>query len=111
MVAHPAKLHTFHPEEVPMRLLSTVAIAALASALAAFAGPASAQVTAFEGARVIVGNDSAPIDNATLVIEGNRITQVGPAASVTVPAGANRVSLAGKTVMPMIIDTHVHLSA
>ena len=41
---------------------------------------------------------------------GNRFTQVGRAADVRVPAGATRVNLAGKTVMPAIIDTHNHLS-
>jgi imidazolonepropionase-like amidohydrolase len=66
-------------------------------------------VTAFEGARLIVG-DGRVIENATLVVEGTKIAQVGAAADVRVPAGATRVSLTGKTVMPMIIDTHVHLS-
>ena len=41
---------------------------------------------------------------------GHEIAQVGGAADVRVPAGARRVNLAGKSVMPMIIDTHVHLS-
>src|SRR5882672_5074238 len=36
--------------------------------------------------------------------------QAGAAADVRIPAGAARVNLAGKTVMPMLIDTHVHLS-
>ena len=66
-------------------------------------------VTAYEGARLIVG-DGRVIENATLVVDGAKIAQAGPAADVRVPAGAARVSLAGKTVMPMIIDTHVHLS-
>jgi imidazolonepropionase-like amidohydrolase len=92
-----------------------VIAAAIAAVLTQFAGPARAQspaggVTAFEGARLIVGDGSAPIENATLVMEGTRILQAGRAADVSVPAGANRVSLAGKTVMPMIIDTHVHLN-
>jgi imidazolonepropionase-like amidohydrolase len=72
------------------------------------AGSASAQVTVFEGARMIVG-DGRVVDNATLVVDGARIVQAG--AGVQAPAGATRVNLAGKTVMPMIIDTHVHLSS
>ena len=68
------------------------------------AGPA----TAYEGARVIVG-DGRVIENATLVVQGEKLTDVG--REVRVPAGATRVNLAGKTVMPMLIDTHVHLSA
>ena len=50
------------------------------------------------------------IENGTIVVDGARIAQAGSAKDVKVPAGAKRVSLTGKTVMPMIIDTHVHLS-
>jgi imidazolonepropionase-like amidohydrolase len=64
----------------------------------------------FEGARVIVGDGGAPIENATIVVNGATIAQVGRAAEVKAPAGAMRVSLTGKTVMPTIIDTHTHLS-
>ena len=67
-------------------------------------------VTVFEGARVIVGDGRAPIENAVIVVNGTRFAQVGRAADVRVPAGATRVSLAGKTVMPAINDTHTHLS-
>ena len=46
-------------------------------------------VTVFEGARLIVGDGRAPIENATFVVSGNRFTQVGRAADVRVPpAGA-----------------------
>jgi len=51
-------------------------------------------VTAFEGARLIVG-DGRVIENATLVVEDARITQVGQTADVRVPAGATRMALAG----------------
>ena len=67
-------------------------------------------ITVFEGARVIVGDGRPPIDNASFVIDGTRFVQVGRAADVKAPAGAARVNLAGKTVMPAIIDTHTHLS-
>jgi len=95
-----------------MHKINVVAVAALLS-LAFFVGfaiPVSAQsVTAFEGARLIVG-DGRVIENATLVMDGDRISQVGRAADVRVPEGARRVDLAGKTVMPMIVDTHTHLN-
>jgi imidazolonepropionase-like amidohydrolase len=67
-------------------------------------------VTLFENGRVIVG-DGKVIENASVVVTGDRITQVGPASSIKAPAGATRVSLTGKTVMPAIVDTHVHTSA
>jgi imidazolonepropionase-like amidohydrolase len=76
---------------------------------AGFGLSAQSPVVIFEGGRVIVG-DGKSLENATVVVTGDRITQVGPAASITAPAGATRVSLAGKTVMPAIIDTHVHTS-
>jgi imidazolonepropionase-like amidohydrolase len=83
--------------------------AAVAVVLAAGCATQSNEpATAYEGARLIVG-DGNVIDNATLVVQGDKLTQVG--RDVRVPAGATRVSLAGKTVMPMIVDTHVHLSA
>src|SRR6266849_5998388 len=83
-------------------LTATVALGVLTG----IASQASAQgVTAYEGARVIVG-DGRVLDNTTLVVSGTKITQVGG----TVPAGATRVNLAGKTVMPMFLDTHIHAS-
>jgi imidazolonepropionase-like amidohydrolase len=85
-------------------------IAALAAWSVSMLAQAPAGVTAFEGARVIVGDGRAPIENATIVVTGNRFTAVGRAADVRVPAGARRVNLAGKTVMPGILDTHNHLS-
>jgi imidazolonepropionase-like amidohydrolase len=98
-----------------MRGVSAIALTAVA-VLAAYGGSfvaARAQapaVTAFEGARLIVGDGRPSIENATLVVEGTKITQAGPAIDVRVPQGAAHVNLAGKTVMPALIDTHTHLS-
>ena len=64
----------------------------------------------FEGARLIVGDGSTPIENATFVVEGGQFVQVGATTEVEAPAGAAHVDLAGMTVMPAIIDTHTHLS-
>jgi imidazolonepropionase-like amidohydrolase len=81
----------------------------VSTALAAVRGQAPA-VMVFEGARLIQGDGRAPVENATFVVNGNRFVQVGRAGEVRVPAGATRVNLAGKTVMPAIVDTHTHLS-
>jgi imidazolonepropionase-like amidohydrolase len=90
-----------------MRRLKVILL--LASTASAFALAQTPSVTVFEGARVIVGDGRAPIENASFVVDGTRFTQVGAAASVRVPSGATRVKLGGKTVMPAIIDTHTHL--
>ena len=66
--------------------------------------------TVFEGARLIVGDGSAPIEDAVFVVENDRFIQAGPRGDVQVPEGATRVDLSGKTVMPAIVNAHMHLS-
>ncbi len=63
----------------------------------------------FEGARLIVGDGSAPMENSAFLMENNRFTRVGKKGSVQAPAGAAHVDLTGKTVMPALVDAHVHL--
>ena len=70
----------------------------IARLLAAGAQCRSAQTTAFVGGRVIDGTGRV-IENGTVVINGGKITAVGP-ASTPVPAGATRVDLKGKTLLP-----------
>ncbi len=92
------------------RLLLVLAVVSAWTVSTLGQAPAATGITVFEGARVIVGDGRAPIENAVIIVSGNRFTQVGRAGQITVPAGAARVNLAGKTVMPAILDTHNHLS-
>ncbi|HEY7288952.1 MAG TPA: amidohydrolase family protein [Vicinamibacterales bacterium] len=64
---------------------------------------------AFVGARVIDGTDRAPIDSAVIVVTDGRIVEVGAASHVIIPPGAQRISLAGKTVVPGLINAHGHV--
>jgi imidazolonepropionase-like amidohydrolase len=66
-------------------------------------------VTAFEGARLIVGDGAPPLENATFIVDDTRLVSVGRRGDVEVPTDATRVDLTGRTVMPAIIDTHTHL--
>ncbi|MBI4520874.1 MAG: amidohydrolase family protein [Gemmatimonadetes bacterium] len=84
-------------------------VALLFAAACAPADQGGANATVFEGARLIVGDGSAAIEDAVFVVEGDRFTLVGPRGEVDVPRGAARVDLTGKTVMPAIINTHMHL--
>ena len=68
-------------------------------------------VTVFENARLILGDGSPPIEDAIFVIEGDHFTYVGGSPDARVPEGATRVDLSGKTVMPAIVNTHVHLAS
>jgi imidazolonepropionase-like amidohydrolase len=70
---------------------------------------ARGHATLFEGARLITGDGSAPIEDSAFVIENDRITRVGKKGEFERPAGAERVDLTGKTVMPAIVDAHSHL--
>ena len=63
---------------------------------------------ALTGARVINGTGAQPLENATIVIANGRIEAVG--TKVKIPAGATRVDMSGKTIMPGIINAHGHLS-
>ena len=71
--------------------------------------PSGARATMFENARLIAGDNSAPIERSAFVVRGNRIISLGRAGEIQAPAGAVRVDLTGKTVMPAIVDTHSHL--
>jgi imidazolonepropionase-like amidohydrolase len=95
-------------KEIPMRLTMLLALAVLS--LAGCASAPSGPLTAYEGARLIVG-DGRVVENATLLVSGDKVAAAGAATEVRVPANAKRVNLAGKTVMPTIIDTHVHLGS
>lgn len=80
--------------------------------VAGCAGPETGgEATVFEGARLIVGDGSAAIEDAVFVVEGDRITQAGQRADVEIPESATRVDLSGKTVMPALVNTHVHLAS
>lgn len=64
----------------------------------------------YEGATVITGQDAPPIENAVFVVEDGRFSVVGSAAAVTLPEGLTTVDLSGRTVIPALINTHVHLA-
>jgi imidazolonepropionase-like amidohydrolase len=71
---------------------------------------------ALVGARVITmaaggTRTQAPdvLENATVVVDRNRIAAIGPSGRVSVPAGATRIDARGKTIMPGIIDVHAHV--
>lgn len=67
-------------------------------------------VTALTGAKIITmaDDDGGVIDDGVIVIDGNRITAIGAAGDVQIPANARRVDVAGKVIMPGLIDAHAH---
>lgn len=63
----------------------------------------------FEGARLIVGDGSAPVENSVFLVENNKFTRIGKKGELRPAAGAVRVDLSRKTVMPALVDAHTHL--
>src|SRR5439155_386644 len=63
----------------------------------------------FEGARLIVGDARAPIDNSAFLVEGDTFRWVGKKGERQPPQDAARVDLSGKTVIPALIDGHNHI--
>lgn len=78
-------------------------------AIAARTRPTAQGSVALIGATLIDGTGSGAIPNATVVVNNGKIVAAGPSASVTVPTGARRVSVVGKTIVPGLWDSHAHL--
>ena len=74
-----------------------------------FANTLSAETLVLAGGRLIDGYGGPPLDNAVVVIEGNTIRAVGREGSVAIPNGARVIDTNGFTVMPGLMDMHVHL--
>jgi len=86
----------------------------LAVVLVAFVCPISSQttpsdITALVGGRLIDGTGSPPVENATIIIQGERILSVGPQAQVTIPRNAKVINVEGKNVLPGLIEGNGHV--
>ena len=87
-------------------LLGLVVVTASDVASAAFVQDS---VKALVGGRIIDGFGGKPIENGVIVIDGERIVDMGTMAEVDIPAGAEIISTEGMSVLPGLWDMHVHL--
>jgi len=92
-------------------LLSTLLVLVGLSFPSSLAQAPAGGTVALTGARVIQGTGAAPLEQATILIANGRIEEVGTGAAVTIPAGATRVDMSGKTIVPGLINAHGHLNA
>jgi len=74
------------------------------------AGPVHAEVTALTDVHVVDVEHGRVIDNAVVLVDGDRIASVGTADEVPVPAGACTVPMHGRWLSPGLVNNHVHLS-
>lgn len=88
--------------------ISSAALLVWLAACSSEAPPESPATIAIVGARLIDGVSDAAVEDAIVVIEGDRIAAAGARGAVEIPVGADVVDSAGKTIIPGIIDLHVH---
>lgn len=84
--------------------LTTTLLLATAASYSVAAAPAKAIV----GATVVNIDGGAPITNAVVVIDGERIMAIGPASATPVPAGAEVIQMPGTWLIPGLMNMHVH---
>jgi imidazolonepropionase-like amidohydrolase len=72
-------------------------------------GAQDSGVVVLRGGMLLDGHEAPPIHHAAVVVRGNRIVAAGPMSEVEVPAGARIIDTSGKTMMPGLIDLHMHL--
>jgi imidazolonepropionase-like amidohydrolase len=87
-----------------MKVMKTFALALLLVPLAA-----QADVVVLKGARIVEGTGKPPIDDGILIVNREFITGIGTAKTLKVPQGARVIDVKGRTIMPGIVDAHVHL--
>ncbi|MFJ1467001.1 Xaa-Pro dipeptidase [Massilia orientalis] len=84
--------------------------AALAILTFTLSATAADQVVAIRAGKLVDVVGGKVLQDQTILVSGERITAVGPTASTTVPAGARVIDLSRETVLPGLIDVHVHLT-
>jgi imidazolonepropionase-like amidohydrolase len=89
--------------------VALLALAGSAVVLSQQRPPTPPGPTLFEGARLVIGDATPPIERGAFLVQDGRIRAIGPAGSIALPRGATRVDLAGKTVIPAMINAHVHI--
>ncbi|HYG49664.1 MAG TPA: amidohydrolase family protein [Flavobacteriales bacterium] len=67
------------------------------------------QKLALKGARIITMKEDEVIENGVIIINGNKIEDIGKADAVKIPADARVIDVSGKTVMPGMVDVHAHV--
>src|SRR6202790_2982087 len=93
-----------------MKRQSAIGFVLLALGLGAtWLGAQSQKVVVIHAARLFDGKSDQLANNQVIVIQGERVAEVGPAGTVTIPAGAQEIDLGMATVLPGLIEGHNHM--
>src|SRR6266850_2490650 len=91
-----------------IRFFVTLALLSIVPSLGALAQNQQRPVV-IRGGLLIDGTGAAPVPNSVIVVSNGRIQAVGREGTVTIPANATIIEAGGKTVIPGLVDSHVHL--
>jgi imidazolonepropionase-like amidohydrolase len=95
-----------------MRYLRVAACSLVVGAMASIDTSSQPRVPSaavlYEGGRLIIGDGSAAVEDGAFLVQNGRITAVGKKGGIRAPAGATRMDLTGKTVMPAMVNAHAH---
>jgi imidazolonepropionase-like amidohydrolase len=92
-----------------MKRRISIALCLLLSILLSPAPAEEHRTIALVGGTLLNGHESPALHHAAVVITGNRIVAVGPRDQVKIPKGAVVIDTRGKTILPGLIDAHIHL--
>jgi imidazolonepropionase-like amidohydrolase len=81
----------------------------VAGTIAVAQAPPAPVAVLYENARLILGTAAPPIERGSMLVQNGVIRTVGPVGRVAVPSGTQRIDLAGKTLMPALVNVHVHI--
>ncbi len=88
--------------------VACLSVGLLLGSAAARAAPAEDRLLALVHARLVDGTGAEPVADAVVLIRGDRVTAAGPSGAVTVPPAARVLDLAGATLLPGLVNAHVH---
>ncbi|NQV37602.1 MAG: PD40 domain-containing protein [Candidatus Marinimicrobia bacterium] len=66
-------------------------------------------IIALTGARIITMDSLGVLENATIILKGNRILNIGPSDGIKIPFSAKKIDVTGKTIIPGFVDVHAHM--
>ena len=96
----------------PSRLIAIAAFAAAFTVVGAVSAHAQQpRVQAFTGFSLMDGTERTPVADAAMIVRDGRVVATGTASTVTIPAGAERIDLGGRFVIPGLVNAHGHVNA
>jgi imidazolonepropionase-like amidohydrolase len=98
-----------HPPLTPMRKIATFVLVLLALVSVQLSAQAAAPLTLVKAARLLDPRTGKVLAPVVVLIEGDKIRQVGPPSQITAPVNAKTIDLGGTTLLPGLIDSHTHL--